>query len=134
MKRVSESDRPAEQPERSATAPCRYASSVMVWLAELSSQVGHWIANEIIVKVVSELSAKLTAAIGRVCRRGLQPLCVLALWTRATLRRLVVVAAMATMAGLPADGAGQRPQETTAPFEGLRVIDGVATSNDDYGI
>lgn len=90
--------------------------------------------NEIIVQILFEWSAKLTAAIGRGCRRGLQLLCVLALCTRATLRRLVVAAAMATMAGVASEGAGHRPQETAAPFEGLRVIDGVETSNDAFGI
>ena len=41
---------------------------------------------------------------------------------------------MATMAGMAIEGAGQRPQETTAPFEELSAVDGVVTSNDDYSM
>ena len=103
----------------------------MTGLAEASWQVGRWIVNEIIVQILFELVVKTIAAIGRASRRGLQ---LLVLWTRAALRRLVVVAIMATWAGIPAEGASQRPQETTGPFEGLSAVDGVVTSNDAFGI
>ena len=105
----------------------------MGWLAELGWQIGRWIVSETVLLVLFELIVKLISAIGRGCLRGLKRLCALARWTR-TLSRLVLAATMAAGAGMPTEGAGQRPQETTAPFEGLSVIDGVVTSNDDYGI
>lgn len=63
-----------------------------------------------------------------------QLLGVLAFWTRTVFRRIVVIAAIATMAAMPANEAGKQPQGSTAPFEGLLAVDGIVTSNDDYSI